>query len=707
MLRCPGHLSIAAIMGLQSPLVFAQTQQSEAEEVERVTIVTQRQAYRGDVPLKSLPQSVDVIDDAFLDALGVTDFQAALSLASGVATQNNFGGLWDSFAIRGFAGDENTPSGYLVNGFNVGRGFSGTRDTSNVAAIEVLKGPGSALYGRGEPGGTVNIVTKKPQFSEQGYIEGTIGSYSLYRLEGDYTNALSADLAFRVNGAYEDADSFRDTVSRKALNLTPSLLYRMSADTTLLYEAEFVDQQAPFDRGIVVPDYTFGTVPIETFYGEPADGPMEIDALGHQLTLQHKINDQWHLSGGMSYRDSSFEGYSTEVELSAGRQLLYTDGETVSRQRRYRDYDTLDVSGRIELSGSVTAGGVEHHMLLGADAYRYRYDSVMNRWRTAWGEGDTTYSVSLNDPIYGQTQPDVAPLVDQKEVQQAFGIYVQDHIALSETWKVLLGVRFDDYQKDIDNWLSASQSKQTQSVVSPRVGLVYAVNDAMTLYGSYSEGFRPNSGADAAGESFEPEESQSYEAGVKFALFDEQLNGTLAVYHAEKTNILTADPVNSGFSAALGEAQSEGVELDVNALVGSSTTLTLAYAYTDAATTNTITNADWGVEIPAGSQLVNIPKHSASITAQQDFMVAQKALLVSASLRYVGERLGDTVDPDYQLPSYTRLDLAASFALRDNLTVRLVLDNALDKEYYDNSYSALWTQPGTPRTAKLSVRYQY
>ena len=114
----------------------------------------------------------------------------------------------------------------------------------------MLKGPGSALYGRGEPGGTINIITKKPEFSREGYIEATVGSYDLYRLEGDYTDELSSNMAFRINGSYQDAGSFRDTVESKSLALTPSLLYVLSPSTSIFYELEVVDQEAPFDRGI-------------------------------------------------------------------------------------------------------------------------------------------------------------------------------------------------------------------------------------------------------------------------------------------------------------------------------------------------------------------------------------------------------------------------------------------------------------------------
>lgn len=681
--------------------------QETPEEMEQIEVVQQRQPYRGDVPLKSLPQNIDVVSAELLKDVGVNDFQNALDFASGVARQNSFGGLWDSFAIRGFAGDENLPSGYVVNGFSAGRGFSGRRDTSNVQAIEVLKGPGSALYGRSEPGGTINIITKKPQFTEEGYIQATAGTYSLYRLEGDYTNAINDDLAFRVNGAYEDAGSFRNTVESNKLAFTPSLTYQITDDTSLTYELEVLDQEAPFDRGIIVVDYQFGTVPIDTFYGEPNDGPMSIEALGHQLTLQHGLNSDWSVMVGLSYRESSFEGYSSEVELSGGRQLLYTDGETVSRQRRYRDYDAEDLSGRIELSGTVETGDIVHHILIGADAYDYQLDQIQQRWRTAWGAGDTTYSVSLINPEYGQTQPDTGALWDRREDQSTVGLYVQDQIDLTDSLKVLAGFRFDDYSRDFYNYLADSESSQSQTATSPRIGLVYEPSNLYTLYLSYSEGFRPNSGTDADGEAFDPEESKSYEAGVKFANSDESLTGTVAIFRAEKSNVLSADPVNSGYSAALGEAESQGIEVDLNAVIADDTTVTVAYAYVDAETSNDIVNFDWGVNIPAGSRLINIPEHKLNVTAMHFMDIAGKESKVGASVTYVGDRLGETIDPDYILPSYTTVRLFGSVNLSDNVVINADIDNLFDKEYYASSYSALWTMPGTPRTAKISVKYAF
>ena len=682
-------------------------EQSSADDVETIEVIKHRQPYRGDVPIKSLPQSVDVVSGALLRDTGINDLQNALDFTSGVARQNNFGGLWDSFAIRGFAGDENLPSGYLVNGFSAGRGYSGRRDTSNVDSIEVLKGPGSALYGRSEPGGTINIITKKPQFDQEGYIQATIGTYDLYRIEGDYTNAITDDIAFRINGAYDDAGSFRDTVESKKLALTPSITYRMNDTTSLTYELEVLDQEAPFDRGIVVLDYNFGTVPIETFYGEPNDGPMEIEGTGHQLTLQHDINSDWNVLVGINYRDSSFEGNSTEVELSTGRQLVYTDGETVSRQRRYRDYDATDLSGRVELSGTVKAAGMTHHILLGADAYDYQLDQFQTRWRTAWGAGDTTYSVDLLNPQYGQEQPEMSPIWDTREEQTSYGIYFQDQIDITDQWKLLTGLRFDDFDQTYYNYLSDTVTDQSQTALSPRIGLVYEISPLYTIYTSYSEGFRPNSSSDINGNAFEPEESKSYEAGLKFNNADESVNGTIALFRTEKTNVLTADPVNSAYSAALGEAESQGIEVDVNAYIGTDTTVTLAYAYVDAETSNDIINIDWGVEIPAGSRLINVPEHKVNLTALHFFELAGNESRVGVSITYVGDRLGETIDPNYVLPSYTTVKLFGIVDITEKLSISADIDNLFDKEYYASSYSALWTQPGTPLTAKLSVKYAF
>ena len=145
--------------------------------VDTITITGVRQAYQGDFKRLETPQAEQSIDAQTLRDAGAVDLSQALDLSASVARQNNFGGLWNAFALRGFVGDENLPSNYLVNGFNAGRGFGGPRDLSGIESVDVLKGPRAALFGRGEPGGTVNLVTKRPTFKTAGELRLSTGSF--------------------------------------------------------------------------------------------------------------------------------------------------------------------------------------------------------------------------------------------------------------------------------------------------------------------------------------------------------------------------------------------------------------------------------------------------------------------------------------------------------------------------------------------------
>ncbi|KGK02836.1 TonB-dependent siderophore receptor [Pseudoalteromonas sp. ND6B] len=688
-----------AISTILAPSVYAA---SASDNIEKIAVSGVRQAFRGDVPLSEQPQSIEFISAENLDDAGVTTLTDIFDLTPSISEQNDFGGLWESFAIRGLVGDENIPSGFLINGFSSGRSFSGTRDTSNIDYVEVMKGPGSALYGRSEPGGTINIITKKPQFEEQGSLKVTAGSWQSYRAEGDYTNAINDQVAFRINGAIEDGEGFRDYHENKKTVITPSILWLISDTTKLNYELEYVDQSVTFDRGIVALDGKIDALPIETFLGEPSDKPTEVDAISHQLTFEHQIG-QWSLLNGLSYSDSKFISESSDAELAPSRQLYFTDGETLSRQHNERDFQTKNISARTELSGSVTAAGFTHHLLIGADASKFDFDKLWYRYRPTLE--DTRYAINMYNPVYGQTAPEGSLLFNSTEVQHSYGVYIQDQIDITEQWKVQVGGRYDWFDQQIDNHINQSQSKSNQSTFSPRVGLVYAYSDDIQYYSSYSEGFRPNSGYDINGDAFEPESTTSIEAGVKFST--DTLNGSFTVFSAEKSNMLTTD-LQAGVSTALGEVTSEGVEFDLHGYITERTSFDFAYTYTDAKTANDTVNTDWWVKLPKGSPLLNIPKHSANARIKRELNdLIDLNARVGIAVQYEGERLGETIDPTYYLPSYTLVNLFATYNVNEDVMVQLNINNVLDKEYYSNSYSAIWTQPGEPVNYKLSLKYSF
>jgi iron complex outermembrane recepter protein len=680
-------------------------------DLEEVTVTAIRQPFRGDTPLNELPQSVQVLDEQMLKDIGATQLDTALDLVSGIARQNTFGGLWDSFAIRGFAGDENVPSGYLVNGFNAGRGFSGRRDASNVQSIEVLKGPGSALYGRSEPGGTINLVTKKPQFDPEGSLELSGGKFNTYRIAGDYTGALGSSnrVAFRINGAYQKADSFRDFFSSKKATITPSILFKLTDSTALNYEFEWVKQEAPFDRGVVAVNGELGLIPRSQFLGSPADGDIKIDATGHQLSLQHQINSNWSFLAGANYRDSNFKGFSSEAELVNGRQRLFTAPALglLSRQRRSRDYGATDLSGRAELSGKIEGGAVTHHILFGADIYDFESDQVQLRYRPL--ATNLVYAINIYNLNYNLTPGPLIPITTTLEKQDAFGVYLQDQIDLTAQWKLLGGIRFDDFKQTITNSSTGVLiSRQSKTATSPRVGLVYTASHLASVYASYSKGFRPNSGASFAGVGFEPEISRSYEIGAKLESADKRTNAIIALYKGKKSNILTADPVNAGASIPAGAAESKGLEFDLSSKPTDSLRLNLAYAYTDAQTRNAYRDSNFSFAIPKGSPLVNIPKHSANALLVHDLQVGEAEANVGASLTYVGKRLGETgFSPSFILPSYTLFNVLGSYSPTEQLKFSAHVNNVFNKDYYPSSYSRFWVAPGAPRSYTIAAEFKF
>ena len=673
---------------------------AQSQPIEKIA-VTYKQAYRGDIPQKQMPQSIETLDNAILDQKGITQLQDALDFSASISRKNNSGALWDSFSIRGLSGNENMPSGYLINGFSGGRGFSGPRDVSNIEYIEVLKGPGSALYGRSEPGGTVNIVTKKPQFEQQGELKLSLGSDNFNRVEGDYTNGINDNTAFRINGAWQDSDSYRDEVYTHKKVVTPSIYHQINASTSITYEFEYVDLAQLFDRGVVVLNDNFNTVPSSRYLGNPNDGDTQVYSRGHQVTLNHDINNEWSLVVGANYRSSTLTGFSSDAELAPSRQSLFDDGRTLTRQQRYRDYEVDDTSLKFELSGHFDTAGITHHLLMGADAYKYDLRTGLYRYRG----GNGTYTIDIYQPNYNVARPEVGLLYENNEQQDAYGIYVQDQMDLTDKFKLLVGLRFDSVDQDILETKSAVLSSSSQSQVSPRIGLVYELNNAVTLYSSYSEGFLPLSGTDASGDPFGFEYSDSFEVGAKFSY--QGIAGTLALFDATKSNMLVADPVNVGFSAPIGKANSKGVELDLSTYITDDTKFNLSYAYIDASTANDIINADWGVPIKKGSPLVNVPKNNLNLTLSHQTALLGKELELGASYQYTSERLGDAADLTFNLPSYQLVGIFGQVNLTERIKLNISVNNIFDEEYAQSSYNALWVYPGAPTQFKMSLAYQF
>ncbi|WP_127171165.1 TonB-dependent siderophore receptor [Xanthomonas euvesicatoria] len=701
-------LPLLSLLACTCGTACAQAAQSQARDLDAVQVRSQYTPYRAlsitgatktDAPLRDLPISARVLDRTLLEDAGVTDLAGALELASGITKANNLGGLWDSYSMRGFTGDPNFSSDYMVNGFNASRGYNGLRDAANTQSIEVIKGPASALYGRGEPGGAVNIVTKKPLFQPQHSVDVSAGRFDSYRAAIDSTGPLSENVAYRLNVMHKDQHSFRDTVDSDSTLLAPSLLWMPTPDTTVSYELEAVRLHTPFDRGVTAIGGDANRLPASRFLGEPRDGDIDLHSTGHQLFVVHGLDQTWSVQGGATYRDSGMRGFSTEP------WTLQADQRSLRRERRYRDYQGRDIAARAEVLGSLQAGRVTHNVLFGIDGNRFDDSRFQQRARSA----ATPYSINVLAPRYGLAQPGrLSTITDTDERQQVWGVYAQDQIDLGARWKALLGLRYDHYRQGLDNHLRGTTQRSSDGVASPRAGMTFHVDDALSLYASAAAGFRPNSGVGANGQSFAPEKSRSLETGLKYVQPGDGLEATVAAFRIDKKNVLSLDPADTSFSLPVGQMRSQGVELDLLGRLSQHLAASVGLAYTDSQVTRSSAAAA-STGLAEGRRFPNVPRLSgnAFLNYEQP-LTGKRSAALGVGVLHTGERLGSVdSNTDFVLPAYTVWRAVGHYDLSQRLRLYAKVENLTDRRYAAFSYSEQWVYPGAPRSWTVGAQLRF
>ncbi|WP_295549276.1 TonB-dependent siderophore receptor [uncultured Pseudacidovorax sp.] len=652
-----------------------------------------------ELPLRELPQSVRIVTRQAIDDLGATKLDDVLDYVGGVSRQNNFGGLWDNIAIRGLPGNENTGMATLLNGFSSNRGFNAPRDLAGVERIEFLKGTAAALYGSSEPGGTLNIVSKRPLWKPAHAVEGYVGTDGLRRGAFDSTGPVNDRFAYRLNVAVEDRDSFRDFVQARREVLAPAFTWKLGRDTVLEYVGEYLRHRTPLDRGVVAVDNRLGVIPRNRFLGEPADGDVTVRNSTHQLMLTHEWSADWCSRVGLSYRSTGIEGFSTEPTA------LRSDG-TLTRQRRFRDYDSSDIALQAELQGTVRTGAVEHELLLGLERYRFDMDTLMLRVNPSTAR---PYAINIFAPVYGQVPPVPTANTDTLEHQRNTAFYVQDAIRLAPEWRLVAGLRADRYDQSLLNRRTGLTTDQTPSATSPRIGLAWLPSPQWTVYANAGRSFRPNTGTDVVSRAFAPETGRAAELGVKWESEDRRMGATAALFDIRKRNVLTNDPVNTGFSVAAGEIRSRGFEFDFTGQVSRHWRLNASLVLSDVEITRDNT-------LEVGGRLLNVPKVNGSVLAvYEDAFANGQRYGIGGGLTHVGRRLGQARTqaeanagaPAFELPSYTTAKLVAYWRLNPRLRLTLDVDNLFDTTYYSSSYNRVWVTPGAARLVAVGLQAKF
>jgi iron complex outermembrane receptor protein len=653
-------------------------------------------ATKTEIAIMDTPVSIQVIPKAIMNDQQAIRIEDALTQnVSGVQRAYGTADMYESFIIRGFASDDQM----YRNGF---RRSMGKFDPSNIEQIEVLKGPASVLYGRLQPGGMVNYVTKKALDVPYYSLQQQFGSFNEFRTTADATGPLNKDktLLYRFNAAYDEGDSYRDYVDHERVFIAPKLTWRPNDRFEANVELEKRHENYTEDYGVPV----LGNRPVTNrrnlFTGDPAIKPSQDTTLIY-ADWSFKFNDDWALKHKFQWDETDivFGGVAPGGKLNA-------DGHTLDRFGILGTSNRRSYSTSLDLTGKFQTFGLKHNVLVGGDWFFFNQDAPDNNF--SFG---TIPTFDINNPRYGNF--DLAALRGEpanwfwRSRDDWYGVYFQDQITLWDKLHIMGGGRYDmagygGFGGTSWEETKAGFSMQHEDKFSPRVGIVYQPWDWLSLYGNYVESFGTNNGRSATGGNFAPQASEQYEIGFKTEFFDKRLSSTVAYYHLIKNNLMTfdlstPDPTDQ---KAVGEARSQGIEVDIKGQITDDFSLVTTYAYTDVR----YTKDNSGLQ---GNRLLNVPEHQASLWGTYQFTEHFKAGLGGA---VVGKREGDSTNT-YQLPGYTRLDAMAAYIQpigKTRLTAQVNVYNLLDKEYYTGSTSWLPTaNVGAPLSAMGSLKLEY
>ena len=671
----------------------------EAEEEDSYDVDDGTTATRTDTPLKDVPQSIQVVPEQVIEDQQAQSLTDVTRNVSGVFQANSFGTTQDSFSIRGFRQDV-----FLRDGFR--DETQQIRETANIERIEVLKGPASILYGTLEPGGIINRVTKKPLVDPLYSAKLTVGSFNFVEPSVDLGGPLNEDktLLYRFNALYENSDVFRDfDQGVEQIFIAPSLTWKIGDRTDITFNLEYIDREAPFDRGIVAFGDEVADIPFERVIGEPND-LIEAENFNVNYILEHRFSDNWKLRNSFSYTNSErFASYTRVIEL---------DEETgiVSRYWNQNEEPRKNYSLQTNVVGEFATGSVEHTLLFGVDLFRLTEAGIGFFSEDPNNPGEVGGAPDLNifNPEYG-----VASRPETNETTQNFisntqndslGIYLQDQVKLGEQWHLLAGGRFDIVDQEssqVSSIFGNSDDQLQDEAFSPRLGVVYQPIEPLSLYASFTQSFTPNDGAfDESGELIEPERGTQYEAGIKGEFLNGDMSATLAAFNINKTNIAIADPVIENVSRPIGEQRSRGIELDVKGEILPGWNIITSYAYTDAEVTE-----DDNSETE-GNRLLGVPENAASLWTTYEIQSGNlQGLGFGAGLFFLGEREGDA-DNSFQVPSYTRTD-ASIFYKRNKWRAAVNFKNLFDIDYIESASNRRRINPGIPFTVLGSISVEF
>ncbi|RXM48850.1 TonB-dependent siderophore receptor [Flavobacterium sp. YO12] len=694
---------------------------------------------------KDIPQSISTITKELIADKAAFYLADAVKMSSGVIPAS----YYNQYTIRGISQNE---EGQIINGMRTRQYYFLQPLTSNIERVEVIKGPSSATFSSVDPGGSINLVTKKPLAIDRKEVSLSVGSFSTLRGTLDFTGPLneSKTLLYRVNGAYQQAKSFRDLVNNKSFLFSPSFSYIPNEKTALNTELILSNMTGILDRGqpifgAVAGKTSLNKTPISLNLGAPSDFFKSKEMI-LTTNFAHKFSSKIGFNAvymKQTWTEDLQEHRTTNAFAVDMNNKPVTNLAMMQFVQRQQNWDIDNLSAYFNFN--LKTGKLNHKLLTGYDlsswnknkgggqnaarGYLLKDGTVAGSFVAANAANYQTVTIdgvvmpkpnvdyfNLGNPTYKITSPNDYTLNVRTALPSALtttnAVYIQDQIQW-EKFTFLLGLR-NEWFEDITNYDTNKELKVKKSALLPRVGITYAVNDAINVYTTYLEGYQPQSntvtlmpqtGTLPAGSLFDPLESDLKEVGIKTTFLNNSMSFNAAIYEINQRNILmnANDPANPDLLVTRGAERSRGFECDLAGYITADWQINVSYSYIDAEIIQDNNPA------LIGARKQNTPKNSANLWTRYNFASDSvlKDLGIGFGVQYQSSKV-PWFTRDFTLPDFTIFDAALFYKpSKSNVQIAVNAGNLLNKTYWLGAQNYLRLFPGSPRNASLTVTYKF
>lgn len=640
------------------------------------------------VPSNEIPISAEAFGSDLINQSGYLRLSDLLDIASSAIPLAAEGGIFNEVMLRGF-GD--TP--FYRNGLNDSLGQLAPRSLVNIERIEILKGPNAALLGPGEPGGSINYITKRPESEASRTASAALGHFDSMVLSFDATGPIyrGGNVQYRFITSREQGDTFRDFVKSDRWFVSPSLAWQPHAMTDVVVSFEYVRDQRLLDTGLVTLDGR-PSLPHDRYLGEPSAGVAEIEGLTARISASYRLSHDWEIGLEM-------QGQSTRVDGTAVEPAEF-DGLNLQREAQDRNEEVDAWVVQLEAAGPIDLWSRRHDVLFGIEATALNEDVT----RLSSDSSVEPFAINPFAPTYGQPFPTLLPERQSAEQRRQISAYVQDLWTVNEHWRLLLGARFDYIDQSGSDRTRSTRFDNATGRVSPRVSLVHVTPFGLTWYASYSESVDPNEGQKPDGSALSPTLGKAIESGVRWESPERMFAFDAAGFGIRQTDATVSAPGNPGFELQTGRQEHIGVDVEFRFNPSKSLLLQGRYNFLDTEISN-------DPVIPNGTSALNAPTHQGGVLATYSASIRRpNDFGLGLVINYVGLRQA-SLEPGelgLRLNDYVRADVFVRWHYSKHLEFQMRFENLTDQTYIQGSQSdALRLNPGAPFEVRgeISIRF--